>query len=273
MAKSKAPKRQILLFDLETSELDANRGHILCAAAKWLDEKKVYTWRIDEGKGYRKTADSFHNDSHITQALVEMVDSAAAVIAYYGDYGRFDVPYLNTRALARRLKPCATAVVIDPWMTARYRLKLARNSMAAVAELVKAPTQKTHLPWPEWHAAKFGDSKAITKLLKYNVNDLHVLEHVYKALVPLMPTHPVLFAGKRDGKIVCPACGHDRSRSIGLRKTSTAEVQRRSCGNCGHVFNGQQVRIKRSAPRWNAKRDDFPTFDICATDLWMEGAA
>lgn len=265
---------KILFFDLETSELDANRGHILCAAARWLGQRKMYTWRIDEGKGYRKTPLSFSNDSHIVRDLVEMIDSAEAVCAYYGAYNRFDVPYVNTRALAHGLKPCATAVVIDPYMVAKYRLKLARNTMAAVAELVKAPVQKTHLPWPEWHRAKFGDSAALSKLLKYNVNDVKVLEHVYRALVPLMPTHPVLFTGTRDGQPVCPACGHDRSRSIGLRKTRTAEVQRRSCGKCGHVFNGKRVRLKRAMPVFGVRALPGGAFEATASalDLWADGA-
>lgn len=244
MAKGTKAGGRILLFDLETSDLNGNRGHILCAASKWLGEKKIRTWRVDDAKGYRKTPESFSNDSHIVKALVDEIDSADAVVAYYGAYNRFDVPFLNTRALANGLKPCNTAVVIDPYVIAKYRLKLARNTMDSVAQLVKAKNQKGHIPWPEWHRAKFGDSKAIDKLLKYNIQDVRVLEDVYRALVPLMPTHPVIFAGKTDGVQDCPACGHKRSRSVGVRKTLTAEVQRRQCGGCGHVFNGKRVRIK-----------------------------
>lgn len=240
---------RILLFDLETSDLNANRGHILCAAAKWLDTKKIYTWRVDQAKNYRKTPKSFFDDSHIVRSLVEMVDSADAVIAYYGGYMKFDVPYLNTRAMSHNLKPCATAVIIDPYVTAKARLKLARNSMDSVAQLVNANNQKGHIPWPEWQLAKFGDSRALSKLLAYCKQDIRTLEDVYRALIPLMPTHPVIFAGTRDGKLMCPACGHDRSRSIGVRRTLVAETQRRSCGNCGHVFNGKRVRVKRKVKK------------------------
>lgn len=246
----KKPGGKILLFDLETTGFEANRGHILCAAAKWHGQKRIHTWRVDDAANYRKTPLSFSNDKHICEALVAMVDEAEVVVAYYGAYNRFDVPYLNTRAIANKVKPCATCTVIDPWYVAKTRLKMARNSMDAVAQLVGAPNQKGHLPWPEWNRAKFGDSRAISKVLKHCKQDVRVLENVYDALVPLFPSHPVLFAGKRDGQPVCPTCGHHRSRSLGTRKSETTEVQRRQCGGCGFVFNGNKVKIKaRRRPR------------------------
>src|SRR3990172_97858 len=91
---------KLLCFDLETTGFEANRGHIICAAAKWVGDEYIYSWRIDETPGYRDTAESFFNDGEMVEELVAMCNEADAVIAYYGDYGRFDVPYLNTRAVA-----------------------------------------------------------------------------------------------------------------------------------------------------------------------------
>src|ERR1044072_82486 len=109
---SQDPSVRVLIFDIETTGFEANRGHILCAAAKWLDQEPVFTWRIDDTPGFGKTPASFHNDSAIVAPLVELLDSADAVVAYYGGYNKFDVPYVNTRALANGLKPANTLTVI-----------------------------------------------------------------------------------------------------------------------------------------------------------------
>jgi len=56
------PKRKVFIFDLETTNLDANRGHVLCAVGKWLDEDWHYTWRIDDDEDYKTTWESWEYD-------------------------------------------------------------------------------------------------------------------------------------------------------------------------------------------------------------------
>ena len=235
------PAGKLLVFDLETSDLSANRGHIICAAAKWVGEKMVYTWRIDEGDGYGKTPKSYFNDKHIVAGLIPLLEEADAVIAYYGT--GFDVPYVNTRAFINKLKPPVPFTVIDPWKTARSRLKLARNDMGSVAAALGAPA-KTHLPWADWQLARYGDSKSIDKLLKYNVNDIRVLEEVYLELRPLIAAHPYIgpiVAG--DAACRCPACGSARSKGHGTRRTRVFEVYRRRCTSCGTAYETKRKKI------------------------------
>lgn len=236
---NKKPAGKILAFDLETADLSANRGHIICAAAKWVGEKIVYTWRIDEGDGYGNTPESFYNDKHIVAGLTPLLEEADAVIAYYGS--GFDVPYVNTRAFVNGLKPPVPFTLIDPWKTARSHLKLARNDMGSVAALLGSPP-KTHLPWDEWQRARYGHKKAIDKLLKYNVNDIRVLEDVYLRLRPVIKDHPYIGATGAS-RLRCPACGSTHGRSHDLRRTKTFEVYRRRCGSCGTAFETHRRKI------------------------------
>ena len=237
---------KLLCFDLETTGFEANRGHIICAAAKWVGDEYIYSWRIDETPGYRDTAESFFNDGEMVEELVAMCNEADAVIAYYGDYGRFDVPYLNTRAVANGLSPTAPLTVIDPHRTARRTLKLARNSLDAVATLLKTPHQKQHLPWPDWEVARFGSSKAITKLVEYCENDVLVLEDVYIALRPLIKNHPYVGGALSGPDEVesCPACGSTKTEGNGTRRTKNFIIHRRRCRNCGSVFEGTRKKVR-----------------------------
>lgn len=240
MSKVK-PAGKVLAFDLETSNLSANRGHIICAAAKWVGEKIVYTWRIDEGDGYRKTPESFYNDKHIVEGLIPLLEEADAVLAYYGT--GFDVPYVNTRALIHKLRPPVPFTLIDPWKTASSKLKLARNDMGSVSALVGGRA-KTHLPWDDWLRAQFGDSDAISKLLKYNVNDVKVLEDVYYKLRPIMANHPYLGpVAAGSSKLRCPACGSARGKHHDCRRTRTFEVFRRRCRACGTAYEVGRRKI------------------------------
>lgn len=235
---------KIVIFDIETTNLEANRGHILCAAAKWIDQEQVLTWRIDDTPGYGKTPASWHDDSAIVAPLVALLDSADAVVAYYGGYNKFDVPYLNTRALANKLKPANTLTVIDPYVTARSRLKLARNSLDAVSTLLGTKRRKQHVPWDDWLAARYGDRKAMDKLLEYNVCDVLTLEDTYKGLRPLMPDHPYVAVQVPglDYRHQCPACGSGNTRADGSRTTKVYRVFRRRCNNCGSSYIGGKTK-------------------------------
>lgn len=231
---------KLLVFDLETSNLDANRGHIICAAAKWVGHKNIYTWRIDETPGYGRTPKSYHNDSEIVRGLIPLVEEADAVIAYYGS--GFDVPYLNTRAIINGLSPPVPFAVIDPWKTASGRLKLARNDMGSVAAAFNTPHKKTHLPWADWLEAHFGDKKAIDKILRYNINDIRTLEDLYLRMRPIIKDHAYV------GQVVagasrCPACGSGRSKSHGVRRTRCFQVFRARCKDCGTAYEVGRKKI------------------------------
>lgn len=240
--RSRGIKGKLLAFDLETSNLAANRGHIVCAAAKWVGQKEVHTWRIDDnpnfGKGEigsRKWAESIMDDGHIVKGLIPLLEEADAVLAYYGT--GFDVPYVNTRALVNKLKPPVPFTVIDPWKTARSQLKLARNDMGSVATLVGAKHAKFHLPWESWRLAQYGSSKDISTLLKYNVNDVLALEDVYFGIRPLIRNHPYLGDTVAGGGLLrCPACGSTRIGSHDARYTRTFKVFRSRCRDCDHAF-------------------------------------
>lgn len=243
--KSRAVGGKLLAFDLETTSLNANRGHILCAVAKWVGQKDAprIILRIDDNEEYGTTPASFINDKHIVEALIPLMEEADAVLAYYGS--GFDVPYLNTRSIVHKLVPPVPFTVIDPWKTASQHLKLHRNSMDSVSSLVGGKNQKYHLPWDDWIAAQYGDKPAMNRLVKYCINDVETLEDTYFGLRPLMRNHPYLGdAVPGTFAVRCPACGSTRSRNHDTRRTRTFEVFRRRCLVCHTAFESGRRKLK-----------------------------
>ena len=239
---------KIFVFDLETSSLDANRGNILCAAGKWLGEKKVFKWRIDDEPNYGTTPRSWRNDKRIVRDLVRMCTEADAVVAYYGGYGKFDVPFLNTRAVSHGLNPCPQLSIIDPYIVARGKLKLSNNSMKTVGTLLKCKNNKYNLPWEAWGEARYGDKKAMSTLIKYCVNDVLCLEEIYQKLLPLISTHPYVVGdtpvNPEHIDRQCPACGSTKTMSRGNRYTKKFKILRRQCRECKHYFeSGRTTRL------------------------------
>jgi uncharacterized protein YprB with RNaseH-like and TPR domain len=237
---------KLLVLDIETTDLNADRGHILCAGAKWVGKPKIYKWRIDDTPGYGDTPRSFFNDSSIVDGLKELAQESDAIIAYYGGYGRFDVPFINTRLIVNGREPLPPITVIDPHKTARSRLKLNRNGLSQVTQLFNTDVKKGFVPWEHWLKAQYGDRKSMSILLDYNVDDVLSLEQAYLKMRPLMVDHPHVarHTAGNDPRSQCTVCGSYSSTSRGSRRIKLFEVFRRSCNACGTFFESHRVKLK-----------------------------
>jgi hypothetical protein len=139
------------------------------------------------------------------------------------------------------MPPLKQLAIVDPFQMAKSKLKLARNSLDSVATLLGCKHQKTYIPWEQWNRAKFGDQKALATLLKYNVNDVRVLEEVYLKMLPLFPSHPLTgaVASTTDG---CRACGGS-TYSKGWRYRAKIRVHDVVCRTCGWRGDGRVERL------------------------------
>lgn len=244
MTTNSRPK--VFIFDLETTGFDANRGHILCATGKWWGEDWHYEWAITDDENHGTCPDMWEYDRDIAVEIRDLCEEARAVVAYYGGYGKFDVPYLNTRLMRWGETPCRQLSIVDPFQAAKGKLKMARNSMGAVAALLGCDEEKTHLPWGDWHAAKFGDKDAMTNLLEYCANDVYVLEEMYGKMLPLFPAHPhTANRNTLSESDPCRVCGGP-TYSKGWRYLSKTRVHDVVCKNtaCGWRGDGRRETIK-----------------------------
>lgn len=228
---------KLLAWDLETTHLRGNMGHILCAAAKWVGRSKVYSWRIDKLPGYGSDPYSYINDKPIVEALIELTEEADATVAHYGE--RFDKRFLYTRAMMHGLAPPPPVKLIDTWKYARNNLALTSNRLETLASMLGTGNQKYKLPLEVWQIASHGHTPTLDKMVKYCKNDVLTLEDVYLRMRPLINDHP--YAVELIG--TCPACGSVDIQSRGFRRTRCFKIQRQHCTNCGSWFDGNRERV------------------------------
>lgn len=168
-------------WDLETSNLQASIGFLLCCVIKpWAEDPIVF--RIDESPNYDHDRS---NDRWIAKRIKETLEEFDIAIAYNGQ--RFDAPFLNTRLMIHNLKPMAIGIKhLDPLYAARYRMRLHSNRLETVIETLNLKTKKTPLNGNIWIKAAVGVKQAMDQVVDHCVKDAYALEATTRRLIKLM---------------------------------------------------------------------------------------
>lgn len=232
---------KILILDIETRPAVAyvwrafkeNVGHeqvidaggVICAAAKWVGEKKTHFF-----------ADWLDDKKVMLQGLHDLLSQADAVVTYNGD--KFDLPKLHGEFLLAGLPPPPPLTSIDVIKTVR-KLGFLMNRLAFVGPLLGVGDKVKHEGFSLWTKVNEGDPKAQAKMRKYNIQDVVLLEELYFKILPYIKNHPHLVKGHRK----CGACGSPDLQSRGVRRTKSFQIQRLHCQNCGSWQEGARQRV------------------------------
>ena len=240
---------KIVLWDIETSHnLAAVFGlahndyinpdnivqerYIICAAWKTLGEKRIYaTATTDNAKAYK--ADP-HDDRYVVRELHRVLSDADVIVAHNGDC--YDIKFTEGRMLYHGLPPLPPLVKIDTLKEARNRFLLNSNKLDYLGKYLGVG-QKKHTSNGLWLRVLKGDAKAVDEMVKYNKQDVSLLERVFLKLQPYMANHVNrhLF-GNKEG---CPRCGSPKIQSRGVHRTITQVYQRMHCQGCGGWFRAK----------------------------------
>jgi uncharacterized protein YprB with RNaseH-like and TPR domain len=171
-------KERVAFIDIETSNLKANFGIVLCWCI--LDEDgdlcEDYLTQDDVLSGYE--------DRRIVSNCVDAMCNFDRIIGHYSTY--FDVPFLRTRALIHHLPfpEQGTIYHTDVWKMAKHSLCLHSNRQDVIAESLYGKTQKTRISHPAWRQAMLGDEKAAREVLNHCEKDVLDLKRNYETLKP-----------------------------------------------------------------------------------------
>lgn len=170
------------VFDLETSDLDADKGIVLCGCIKSSMAKKVITFRTDEtNPGWAKGKRG--NDKRTVELIVAEISKHDVIVAHNG--GRFDVPFLRTRLLRWGLPRLPELKLVDPMLVAFRKLRLRSNGLANLSDHLGITERKTPLFMSLWmNAILNGDKASMDKIVEHCVADVAVLDKVLELVKP-----------------------------------------------------------------------------------------
>ena len=174
---------KIGVLDIETSDLKANRGYIICACVKEVNKKnlkgKTLTFRLDD---YVEPA--FEDDGDLIADLVSCIDEYDLILTWYGS--RFDIPFVNTRALFHNIKVPQRNFRRDLCFNARGSFCLSNNKLVTWGNFLFGKSGKTTLEFKIWRSAMRGEKWAIDYIVTHCEKDVLETEKIYKKFMPTM---------------------------------------------------------------------------------------
>lgn len=170
-------------FDIETTNLKANFGRILCASVADM-YGNVRTFRIDEAPYARSRR---RDDIGVAVALRDYLEQFDFIVGWYSKM--FDVPYLNTRLLIGNERPLRQDMkhVDAIWKAKKGSLALHSARLDALAKTLRLDVQKSNLDPEIWNDAADGEKYAMDYVVEHCELDVLVLRKVFYAMKQLFP--------------------------------------------------------------------------------------
>lgn len=169
----------IATFDIETTNLHADFGVILCAVIKASDKNaRPVVLRGDDVNPHWKTRRS--DDKELVKAIRDELDQYDVLIAHNGL--KFDIPFIRTRLAKWGLKGLPDKKLVDPVQLARNKLRMSWNGLDRVAEFLRV-NSKSEVTGDMWLRASLdGDRKAMNYIVKHCIEDVRTLEKIVDAV-------------------------------------------------------------------------------------------
>jgi uncharacterized protein YprB with RNaseH-like and TPR domain len=172
-------KEKIGFLDIETTNLNANWGIILSYCILPEEGNKPIKRLITRKELRSKTL-----DKDLVKDCVRDMCKFDRIVGHYS--GRFDIPYIRTRALywGVDFPKYKELVHTDVWMMARRLLRLHSNRQGVVAQMLQRENIKTAIDPELWVFALQGRQKALDTVMVHNVKDVLQLRGNFNALLP-----------------------------------------------------------------------------------------
>lgn len=206
---------------------------IICICYKWEDDEEVQwlTW------------DAKQNDKAMLNSFIKVANTADEIVGHNGD--KFDLAWIRTRCLYHKIQMFPKYVTIDTLKVSRSMFKFNSNKLDYIAKYLKVgeKSETNYAMWTDIVLNK--DKKQLDKMVDYCINDVVILESVYKAMSShIAPkTHFGMIFG--SSKHECPECGSDDLKKDGVTYLASGLVkQRYYCRTCNKYSTGNEKKAK-----------------------------
>jgi len=262
---------KILLFDIETVDLKANWGPMICAGYQWLEGYASSKVELIKRLDYR-CKDAL-DDRKAIEELVHVMNQADVWVTWYGK--RFDVKYIRARAaywyLRKKIKETLRHAPqdlqhLDLWEACRGNFSISNNRLDTAAKHLGIEHRKTVLDIMLWSRASFTqDKEALEYIYTHCIADIDVLREIYETFrdMGILPRSGVNFSrygpyGASQGSRSslrnngpCPRCGITvHATGEGLRQAITIEWQRIKLHPCGHWGQVPKTQDYKDPRNW-----------------------
>lgn len=246
---------KVLIFDIETrpnlgyvwgvwdqnigDKMMLQYGSVMSVACKWLGDDEIFYWDARSG-----------DETHVIRHTVDMMDQADIVIAHNGN--RFDIPWINARALDYGLSPPSPYKRIDTLLASRRMFKFPRNTLKYLCEKLGVSMKDDHKKFPGfslWLECMNGNLEAWDEMKAYNIQDIVSLEELYVKIRPWIPNHPNMAILSESDSHACPKCGSHHVQRRGFYTTNTGKYQRYQCNDCGGWSRSRRTELDKEVSR------------------------
>lgn len=241
------PEPRLLILDIETSpnlgyfwgiwkeniglEQILNTSEIICYAAKWYHEKKIYYKSVYH-----------HTKKKLLKELRTLLHEADMVIHYNGR--KFDIPTINKDLLLNHIEPPAPYKQVDLIETAKHTFRFQSNRLEFICKQLGIGEKEKHSGFTLWKKCMENDPSSWEIMKKYNIKDVLITEKLYDKLKPWMQTHPRLY----DTDHKCPYCNSSNVKKHKDRLAVKYKYVQWQCQDidCRRYFSGDRVWFKKS---------------------------
>jgi len=228
-----------LYQELTSADMIECPWYLLCWAAKWLGDKKIYSSSlVDFPKEYKKDPE---NDELILRPLWNLLDEADIVVGH--NMKAFDVRKVNARFVMNGILPPSPYKIIDTLLAARQYFFFTSNKLNDLSKCLKLGEKVDTGGVELWKQCIAGNKKAWGKMVAYCKNDIVLTEKVYLKLRPFIQNHPRTDIYMNKDGLICPKCNSNKIKKEGFAYTAVNKYQRFSCNACGGWFRAN-TKIK-----------------------------
>lgn len=240
---------KILFLDIESSGLTAyvwgrwdqrvsqqqviKESYLLSYAYKWGHERKTH---VDGLINYEGAVEG-QDDKCLMEGLWKALDEADIVIGHY--LNKFDIPEIMRRFVVHGMTPPSPFRTICTNAAAKKYFRFSSNRLGDLGEQLGVGTKLKHTGFEMWRDCFAGDTKAWGLMMRYNKQDVVLLEKVYKRLLPFIANHINLGAYVDSDSPVCSKCGSSHLQQRGTSTTQLGRYQRYACNDCGAWSRGK----------------------------------
>lgn len=240
----------VLLFDVETSPMVSytwgtfkqyihheqiiRPWHLISWAARWLYEPEVYSdvLTIDEAL--------VGDDKRISESLLKMFNDAQVIVAH--NLKKFDDKRAKTRFIMNGLNPPSPYQMIDTLEQSRKEFAFPSNRLDYLGNMFNNHG-KIDTDFSLWDKCinfkgnykKEDQQEALDYMLKYNIEDVYILEEYYLNIRPWIKNHPNMGIYQESEESVCSICGSPDIIPEGEYATPVNRYYSMRCNNCGGI--------------------------------------